>query len=276
MDFRADLHMHSYFSDGTNSPQELLYLAKEKNLSAISITDHDTIDAYDDKLFEIADELGIRLLVGSEISSQLFNKTVHILAYGIDLHSKSFKIFLEKLWEKRRDRNIQILEKLSIKNIDISENDLIEFSRKTNISKTVLGRVHIAKLMIEKGYVKTLNEAFDEYIKDDGPCFVMGDRFTPKEVIDQIHMASGKAILAHPNVIKSSRVIDSLLEHDFDGIEVYYAKLYPMHEKKWLKIAEKKNLIASGGSDFHGTVKPFITIGCSWVDEKTFNKIICK
>ena len=120
MDFRADLHMHSYFSDGSNSPQELLYLAKEKKLSAISITDHDTIDAYDDKLFEIADELGIRLLVGSEISSQLFNKTVHILAYGIDLHSKSFKIFLEKLWEKRRDRNIQILEKLSIKNIDIS------------------------------------------------------------------------------------------------------------------------------------------------------------
>jgi len=274
MNFRADLHVHSYFSDGTNSPKELLLLAKENNLSAISITDHDTIDAYDDKLFEIANKLGIKLLVGSEISSQLFDKTVHILAYGIDLYSESFKNFLEKLWEKRRDRNIQILKKLSTKNIDISENDLIEFSRKTNISKTVLGRVHIAKLMIEKGYVKTLNEAFDKYIKDDGPCFVMGDRFTPKEVIDQIHMANGKAVLAHPSIIKSSRVLDSLLELDFDGIEVYYAKLLPVHEKKILKIAERKNLIATGGSDFHGSVKPYITIGCSWVDEKTFNKLI--
>ena len=266
--------MHSYFSDGTNSPEELLYLAKEKNLSAISITDHDTIDAYDDNLFEIAKKLNISLIVGSEISSQLFNTTVHILAYGIDLQSKSFKEFLKELWEKRRDRNIKILEKLLIKNIDISEKDLIEYCKKTNISKTVIGRVHIAKLMIEKGYVKTINEAFDEFIKDDGPCFVMGDRFTPKEVIDQIHMAKAKAVLAHPNIIKKSKVIDALLEHDFDGIEVYYSKLYPMHEKKWLKIAQKKNLIATGGSDFHGSVKPFITIGCSWVDEETFNKII--
>jgi predicted metal-dependent phosphoesterase TrpH len=274
MDFRADMHMHSYFSDGTNSPEELLYLAKEKNLSAISITDHDTIDAYDDNLFELAKKLNIKLVVGSEISSQLFNTTVHILAYGIDLYSKSFKKFLKELCEKRRDRNIKILEKLRKNNIDISENDLIEYSNKTNISKTVLGRVHIAKLMVEKGYVKTINEAFDEFIKDDGPCFVMGDRFTPKEVIDQIHMANGKAVLAHPNIIKSRKVIDALLELDFDGIEVYYAKLYSVHERKWLKIAQKKNLIATGGSDFHGSVKPFITLGCSWVDEKTFNKII--
>ncbi|NGX34775.1 MAG: 5'-3' exoribonuclease [Candidatus Anoxychlamydiales bacterium] len=274
MDFRADLHVHSYFSDGTDSPQELLYLAKEKNLSAIAITDHDTIDAYDDKLFELAKKLDIKLIVGSEISSKLLDSTVHILAYNFDLKSKSFSIFLNQLLEKRKDRNIKILEKLNKKNIDISESDLIESSKKTNTSKTVLGRVHIAKLMIEKGYVKTINEAFESYIKDDGPCFVMGDRFSPKEVIDQIHLVNGKAVLAHPNQIKRSKVIDALLELDFDGIEVYYAKLFPIYERRWLKIAEKKNLIATGGSDFHGFIKPYITLGCSWCDENTFNKII--
>jgi len=274
MDFKADLHVHSYFSDGTNSAEELLYLAKEKKLSAIAITDHDTIDAYDANLFELAEKLNIKLIPGIEISSQLYNKTVHILAYNFDLQSIGFKDFLKQVLEKRTLRNKMILEKLNQKNINISLSDLIEFSKKTKTSKTVLGRVHIARLMVEKDYVKNINQAFEEYIKDEGPCFVMGERFSPKEVIDQIHKAKGKASLAHPSLIKSKKVTNSLLELDFDGLEVYYAKLYPSEEKKWLKIAEERNLIATGGSDFHGTVKPFISLGCSWVDENTFKKII--
>ncbi len=274
MDFKADLHVHSFFSDGSFSPKKILYLAKEKKLSAISITDHDTIDAYNDELFTLANTLNIKLVIGSEISSQLFNSTIHILAYNLDRHFKKFKDFLDELFEKRRDRNIKILEKLKHKNIDISENDLIEYSQKEGISKTIIGRMHIAKFMVEKGYVKTINEAFDKFIKDGGSCFVMGDRFSPKEVIDQIHAAKAKAVLAHPHIIKNKKAIDALLEHDFDGIEVYYAKMPLAYEKKWLAIAKEKNLIPTGGSDFHGDAKPFITLGCSFVDEDIFNRIV--
>lgn len=274
MDFRADLHVHSFFSDGTLSPEEILYLAKEQDLSAISITDHDTIDAYSDGLFEIAKKLNIKLVLGVEISSQLFGSTVHILAYNFDITSKSFNNFLIQLWERRQNRNILILEKLKEKNIEIFENELYEFGRKKNIPKTTIGRVHIAKIMIDKGFVKSIKEAFDNYLKDDGPCFVMGERFSPKEIIDQVHIADGKAVLAHPNLIKKSKTINALLELNFDGIEVFYAKLNPFDERKWLKIAEKKAFIPTGGSDFHGSIRPYIELGCSWVNEETFNKII--
>ncbi|NGX63863.1 MAG: hypothetical protein KR126chlam6_01281, partial [Candidatus Anoxychlamydiales bacterium] len=143
-----------------------------------------------------------------------------------------------------------------------------------NVSKTTVGRVHIAQLMCEKGYVKNLNEAFSLYIKDKGVCYVSGEKFSPKEVIDQIHKANGKAVLAHPSVIQSRKVINNLLEHEFDGIEVYYAKLFATEEKRWQKIADKHSLIATGGSDFHGENKPYLSLGCSWVNEETFNKLI--
>ena len=274
MDFRADLHIHSYFSDGTHSPEEILYLAKEKKLKGLSITDHDTTEAYSDELFAIADDLNLFLISGVEISSQLFDSNVHILAYNFDLSSKPFQDFLQKVIEKRKDRNIQILKKLSEKNMDISEQELIEFTTSKNVSKTTVGRVHIAQLMCEKGYVKNLNEAFSLYIKDKGVCYVSGEKFSPKEVIDQIHKANGKAVLAHPSVIQSRKVINNLLEHEFDGIEVYYAKLFATEEKRWQKIADKHSLIATGGSDFHGENKPYLSLGCSWVNEETFNKLI--
>lgn len=274
MDFRADLHIHTHFSDGTNTPEEILYLAKKSDLSGLSITDHDTMAAYSDKLFDLAKDLDLKLMTGVEVSSGLSNITVHILGYNIDLSNIAFQGFLLKVQEKRNLRNIEILKKLNEKNIEISNQDLDEFIKRKNISKTVVGRVHIAQLMQEKGYVDSFAEAFSEYIKDDGPCYVSGSKFSSKEVIEQIHLAKGKAVIAHPSVFKSSRTLKSLLELDFDGIETHYAKLLPQEERRWLKIANERNLIATGGSDFHGTIKPYLKVGCSWVSEEIFNRLL--
>jgi len=274
MDFRADLHIHSYFSDGTDSPEEILYLAKEKKLLGISITDHDTIDAYTDELFELARTLEIKLIPGVEVSSEFNEVTIHILGYNFDLLSQSFIGFLNEAQEKRRLRNLAILKKLNGKNIDISEKELYDFTKDNNISQTVVGRVHIAQLLKERGSVQSMQDGFDLYIKDNGPCYVPGYKFSSKQVIDQIHLAKGKAILAHPNLIKSSKIINSIFQQPFDGLEAYYAKLMPAYENRWVQKAEKHGWLITGGSDYHGHIRPYNTLGCSWINEERFDQLI--
>ena len=274
MDFRADLHVHSYLSDGTLSPEEILHLAKEKNLKAIAITDHDTIDAYTLELFQLAKELQINLISGVEVSSDFEGQSIHVLGYNFDVNSKSLKNFLTEVQEKRKLRNIKIIEKLNEKKIDISLEELYEFAKSLGVNETIVGRIHIANLMKKKGYIKTIQGGFDNYVHDEGPCFVKGFKFSSKEVIDAIHSANGKVVLAHPNVIRNKKIIKNLLKLGFDGIEVYYARL-PLHiEMRWKRLAQQNNLLTTGGSDFHGQNRPYITLGCSWIDEESFNKLI--
>jgi len=274
MELRADLHVHSYYSDGTLSAEDILYLAVEKKLFAISITDHDTICAYSDNLFKLASKLNIKLITGVEISSLIDNESVHILGYNFDYDFEDFINFLKKVQEIRVNRNLEILKKLKEKKIDISEEELNAFAKKNNILAVSVGRVHIAQLMYEKGYVQSVQMAFDRYIKDGGPCYVFKYKYTPSQIINKIHQAKGKAILAHPSFIKSQKIIDKLLSMPFDGIEVYYAKLLPHQEKKWLEIARGKKILITGGSDFHGENKPFIDLGCSWIDKENLDKLI--
>lgn len=274
MDFKADLHIHSYFSDGKMSPEEILYLAKSKNLSGLSITDHDSIEAYSAKLFDLAKSLKLKLVPGVEISSELSGETVHILGYNFDVNSFEFKNFLNEIQIKRKLRNTEIIKKLNENGIKITEEELDQLAHARNIAKTTVGRLHIAQLLFEKGYAASIQKAFDDYIEDDGPCYVRGFKFLPDRVIDEIHKAKGKAVLAHPNLVKSRPVIEKLLKCDFDGIEAYYGNLLANYEKKWIKLAEEHDLLITGGSDFHGDVKPYISLGCSWVDEDTFNKLV--
>lgn len=268
MEFRADLHCHSTFSDGDLSPEQLLHLAKKNGLSAISITDHDTIEGYNEAIFSLAKELEIELLTGVEISSSYEGETVHILGYGFDIHSLVLRSFLEKVKTRRHERNLAILNKLAKNKIFISEEDL--YKDKEN-SKITIGRPHIAQLMVDKGYVKDFKAAFNSYLKDGACCFVTGERYSPKEIIDLLHQVSCKAVLAHPDQIIRAGAVNELLTLPFDGIEAYYGKIMPEKEQRWIKVAKKKGLLITGGSDFHGQSKPFITLGCSWVSKECFD-----
>jgi len=273
-DFRADLHCHSLYSDGTDSPEKILLIAKDLKLSGISITDHDTLNAYTKDLQKLAEELEIYLLPGVEISSTFVGKTVHILAYGKKLLCDSFRYFLKDVQAAREDRNKEILKKLNQIGLEICENDLLEISQKyADYKGKTIGRPHIAQTMVEKGYVRNLQEAFDKYLGDDGKCFAGGVKYHPKDIIDKVHEASSYAILAHPHFYKRKNFIDALLSMPFDGIECYYSKLPSFYEKKWVNIASQKNKIISGGSDYHGSVKPHITLGCSWVNKETFFRL---
>lgn len=268
--FRADLHCHTYCSDGSDSPSQLLQKAVEAKLQALSITDHDTVDAYTPELFMQANTLGLRLLTGIELSSEYEKTSVHILGYGIDIQSASLREFLVEMIQRRNTRNNEILQKLQKKGFLIEKDELNAFAQEA-LGQRTIGRPHIAELMVRKGYVRSIQEAFNQYLQDNGSCYVAGIKFTPLDAIEQIHRAHGKAILAHPHYIKKGAMLRTLLSLPFDGIECYYGNLNKELEKPWLQIAREKNWIATGGSDYHGSVKPHISLGCSWVGLETFD-----
>lgn len=264
--FRADLHCHTTCSDGTMTPSELLHHAKAIGLSGISITDHDTIDAYDSAP-AIAKECGLLLGNGVEFSSMFRNLSVHILSYDHDLASPHIRKLCERHRQRRRKRNKAILENLSRLGMPIYEEELLAFGTHT------IGRPHIATLMIQKGYVSTIKEAFQLYIGDGKPCFDAGEGISAEETIAIIHQGGGKAFIAHPHLLEHNNKIKELLKLPFDGIECHYAKFPPEQEKRWLNIAKERGWLISGGSDFHGANKDYIQLGCSWVNEENFHKI---
>lgn len=266
--FRADLHCHSTFSDGTLTPIELLDLAKKQELSGLSITDHDTFDAYAVAV-PAAKERGILLGTGIEFSCTHKAMSVHILGYDYLLDHAEIREFCQKHKKRRVERNRQILANLAKIGFLIREEELDKFGEK---EKTV-GRPHIAQLMVEKGYVPSIKDAFQSFLGEGKKCYAPGESFSVTDTIALIHRAKGKAFLAHPHMLEGAKRIRDLLSLPFDGIECHYAKFPPEKEKKWLDLAKEKKLLISGGSDYHGAMKDYITLGCSWVNEETFHRI---
>lgn len=271
-EFRADLHCHSTCSDGSNTPKELLHLAKLAKLSGLSITDHDTIEAYSEDFFGEAAKINIKILTGVEFSSESEETPVHILGYGFSLTAPAITGFVEEIQKRRNARNLQILEKLAKRNMHISEEELKQIAIESGFKKSI-GRPHIAAIMVKKRYVQSMQEAFQRYLVEGCPCHAVGFKFSPLETIAAIQESGGKAVLAHPHFIRKGKLLKYLLSLPFDGIECYYGNLHKRQETPWVKIANEKGWIATGGSDYHGVFKPHIPIGCSWVSESTFEKL---
>lgn len=268
--FRADLHTHTCYSDGTATPRELIDLAVSYSLKGLSITDHDTVNAYREAI-PYAKEKGLSLLSGVEFSSTLEHEPIHILGYSFSLDHPALLSFCSLHRAKRLERNQAILEKLRHRGLPISEEEF-QSLLPSNISQEerTIGRPHIAFAMVEMGYVKNVQEAFHKYLGEGKECFVEGFYFPVDETIDIIHQAKGFAILAHPHLIKHPRIIRRLLEKPFDGLEGYYARLPHQQEEKWISAAKKRGWIITGGSDYHGGIKPANPLGASWVPEETF------
>ena len=261
--FRADLHCHSTCSDGTVAPKELIDLAIENGLSGLSITDHDTLNAYTSAL-PYAKERDFPLLTGVEFSCFHQNESVHILGYAFSLSNEQLNAFCQKHKERRYQRSQLILEKLKEHGMPIEINT-------ENLES--IGRPHLAMEMIREGYVASMEEAFKKYLGEGCSCYVPGESFSVEETINVIQAAGGFAVIAHPHLIHLPRIVTDLLKMPFDGIEAYYARFPPHREKPWVKIGLHREWILTGGSDFHGTVKPHIPLGCSWVSEETFQTL---
>lgn len=263
----ADLHCHTTCSDGSTSPEELIRLAKQKGLKGLSITDHDTIEAYS-KAIPIAKEEGIQLGTGVEFSCQFKGFNLHLLGYDFDLSSKEIIQASIERKKNREIRNKQMLEQLKAYHCFIDYEELVDQAK-----GSIIGRPHIAMAMLKKGYIKHFSEAFQSYIGEDQKCYVSGFTFSVEEILTIIHQGQGKAFIAHPHLLPLKFPIHDLLQLDFKGLEAFYCKL---PEKKWVKIAQRKNWLLSGGSDYHGSFKPHIEIGCNGVSQEVFNTIFSK
>lgn len=265
-EFRADLHCHTTSSDGTATPEEIVKLARDLGLQGLSVTDHDTIDAYR-QFVPAAEKWGIEFVSGVEFSTQHEGETIHVLAYSFGLEDPHISALCSYHRERRGERNRQMLSLLAARGMPIQEEELLEYGG-------IIGRPHLASVMVKRGYVKTIEEAFKFYLGDGCSCYVQGELISTQETLDIIHKARGYAIIAHPHLIKQHRLVLQLLEMNFDGIEAYYAKFLPHVEKQWVKIGEHRQWLITGGSDYHGDNKPMIPLGCSWVGEGVFRQLL--
>jgi predicted metal-dependent phosphoesterase TrpH len=263
-EFRADLHCHTTCSDGTVTPDDIIQLACDLNLQGLSITDHDTIAAYQ-KAFPVAQAKNLPLISGVELSATHHQTSVHILAYSFSLASSIIKEFCQRHHQRRELRNQAILNLLALQGMPLSPEDF-SFLPSTHS----IGRPHIALAMVKKGYVQTIQQAFHDYLREGKPGYASGVNFSVEETLEIIHRANGLAIIAHPHLIENVGILRDLLEMNFDGIEGYYARFPSSAYERWLKIGAHKGWIITGGSDFHGTIKPNLPLGSSWVNAETF------
>ncbi|HOJ37621.1 MAG TPA: PHP domain-containing protein [Ignavibacteriales bacterium] len=267
---KIDLHIHTTFSDGFYSPFQIIDLAKQNDLSIISITDHDTVDAYlKTDVIDYAKKLNIEIIPGLEISTDYEGEEMHILGYFIDLHNEELINFLEYISKERVERIKKITKKLQKNGINVTFEDVLE----NNVSKT-LGRPHIANIMLKKGYVKDITEAFNKHLGMHCYAYEPRVHVSPKVAIDYIHNSGGIAILAHPNRMKED-YIKYLIDSQIDGFEF----IHPSHNSHithhYYYLAENYYLIATGGSDFHGgNKKDEINFGNFYITEKNYENII--
>lgn len=268
--FRADLHTHTTCSDGTLTPCELVALAVQTGLKGLSITDHDTIEAYETALPE-AERLGLELLPGVEFSAKDVRESVHILGYGFALDDEYLLRFCEERLASRRERNEEILRRLSGRGMPVSQEEVEQL---TGIAgKNVFGRPHIAHAMVAKGYVTSPKAAFDKWLGDGRPCYASPLELSVGETIEKIHRAGGRAVLAHPHLLRMKSTVNNVLQLKFDGIEGYYSMAAPSVERPWIELGRSRGWLVTGGSDFHGGNRPNTPLGCSWVDETTFRAL---
>lgn len=260
-----DLHVHSNISDGTLTPTEVVNEAVRSGLSAIALTDHDTVlglqEAREAAKRHAANGYDIEIIPGVEISSAYKGKDLHILGLYIDDMNETLVKTLEAAVKEREERNIKMIRNLNNAGIPITLEALQESE-----PDAVITRAHFAKFLTENGFTKTRNEAFDKYLGTDGPYYVPRQFMTPEEAITLILQADGIPVLAHPLLYhlpadELSELVKKLKTFGLAGIEAIYTSNTGCDESDMRRLARLNDLLLSGGSDFHGANKPDIDIG---------------
>jgi 3',5'-nucleoside bisphosphate phosphatase len=261
-----DLHSHTNESDGTLTPAELVSLAKRAGLEALAITDHDTFSGYE-KARVFAGEKGLDLVRGIELNSRL-NLTksrhisVHMLGYfpgGEPL--PSFTEWLLTQRQDRRDRNRRLAESLQRKGVAVTLEEV------EVLGKSLAGRPHFARVLVEKGYAKDFDDAFRKYIGEEAPTYVERQSLTTEEVIELMRAGGGIPVIAHPIRLSlphnhvEKELLQRLKEAGLVGLEVYHSEHSPELQRYYVNLAEELDLLPTGGSDFHGGPKPDIVLG---------------
>lgn len=244
---RIDLHSHTTASDGLKAPEELARLAKEAGVDLLAVTDHDTTEGVAEAAREGA-KLGLRVIPGIEMSSRFEDREVHVLGIGIDPAHGPLQERLTDMRAKRRERVGRICEALAGLGVKLDPADVLAEAKGKSV-----GRKHIARAMLKRGLVPNLQAAFDRYLADGGPAHVPSSELSPAEAAGLIHRAGGVAVLAHPHFFEDDdrvrRVLDAA---PIRGLEVHHRYWRPQKYLAYLAMARQRDLIVTGGSDYHG------------------------
>lgn len=260
---KIDLHVHSDKSDGSLSPSDLVSYAIKQGVTAFALTDHDTVDGIDEAL-AAAKGTSVTVIPGIELSTAYEGKDIHIVGLFIDKEQQAFRERIQRFANARINRNIEMCEKLTEYGMPLTYDELI-----AEFPDSVITRAHYARLMVKKGYVKSLKEAFERYIGDHGPCFIPRKKISPEEGVRFILSANGLPVLAHPMQYgmgneRLQEMIDRLKEAGLVALEAIYCTHTPSEEAKLCKLAKDNGLLISGGSDFHGVAKPGLKLGTGY------------
>ena len=260
-----DLHVHSTASDGSFSPSEVVELAKNAGLSTFALTDHDTIDGVAEAITHAQQIGGIEVIPGTELSCYYGNREIHIVGLFVDYQDAVFCKTLDDLKQAREERNEHMVAKFVAAGIPLTIEEL-----KHGNPNSVITRAHFARVLVEKGVCKDKNEAFDRYLGIGCPYYLPKPKVTPEQILPLIQQAGGTAILAHPYSYKMSRsevehlLDDTLIPLGLAGMECYYSTYDNGQTQELRSIAYARNLLVSGGSDFHGANKPGLDLGCGY------------
>jgi predicted metal-dependent phosphoesterase TrpH len=244
---KADLHLHTTASDGRLEPHELVDMAVEMGLDVIAVTDHDTIDGVYPATEAAKKYPSFQVIPGVELSTDVPRGEVHVLGYFIDYTDAYLVQKLNGLRDSRKGRALRMIDKLHDLGMKITWNRVEELAQGGSV-----GRPHVAQVLLEAGYVRSLKEAFDKYIGRNGPAYAEREKMTPVDSVRLIKNARGLPVLAHPVEIENlEALVVELINAGLVGIEVFYTKYTQMTIGRLLVLAKKYDLIPTGGTDYH-------------------------
>ncbi len=242
---KTDLHMHSFYSDGFHSPEKLIDRANVQGIKILSITDHDSVNGIHEAI-DYASKLGIEVIPGVEISTDIRDTEVHILGYFVDPKNNDLEHYLNFFREERVKRAIRMVKKLNIIGLNITIDDVLVFAK-----NSAIGRPHVAQALLAKGQVKSFFEAFYKYIGNHAPAYERKVHLSPQSAFKIISDAGGLSFIAHPGNMPEI-LIKELIDAGVDGIEVIHPSHSPEQVRFYRGVVNEYFLLESGGSDFHG------------------------
>jgi predicted metal-dependent phosphoesterase TrpH len=251
----ADLHMHTSFSDGTYSPEELAAHGKKHNLAAMALTDHDTVEGCA-RMATACNSLGIEFINGTELTAELNGIELHLIGYFVDTNNSRLLSEIAEFQRVRQERIHDMVARLNRMNIPLTAQSVFAIA---NCQSP--GRPHVGRALVKAGLCGSMDEAFDRFLKKGRPAYVPKAKMSALHAVELIHQAGGLAVMAHPALNESDSVIPVLVNAGVDGIECFHTKHSPADSKHYLNVANKYGLLVTGGSDCHGMSKGRPLIG---------------
>ncbi|HJU83696.1 MAG TPA: PHP domain-containing protein [Holophagaceae bacterium] len=255
-----DLHSHTFHSDGTDSPEQLALLGEAAGLTALALTDHDTLDGIPAFLAMQA-QVKVRLLVGTELSCHFLGRSLHILGLLVDPHDATFQGRLRELRGRREDRNARMFLRLQELGFKVTLEDV-----QAQAGSPLISRVHFAKALAAKGYVRHPQQAFEGLLDDGGRAFVPREELEPETAAQWIREAGGVPVVAHPGRFAGGKfqwdeAMADLQRRGLEGFEAFYGEYAAAQQRYFTQLAGRLGMVMSGGSDYHGANKPGLRLG---------------